>query len=110
MVESVDWLHFGGGHIGGVLMDQPHFGQGHLRYVHVFSLGAFGGVRGMEASIFDFGLGLFPEREPLKSERGPFKFLDEEAVIEKAGVFQPDVGVGLRFLFIFLHGANQILL
>ena len=64
----------------------------------------------METSVFDFRLGLFPERKPLEGERGPLKFLDEEAIIEETGVFHPYVGVGLLFWFIFLHGANQILI
>lgn len=58
------------------------------------------------ASIYGFGGSLLLERQPLEGQRWPFKFLNEESIVEEASVFHPDCIVVLVILVLGLHGAN----
>ena len=60
----------------------------------------------METSVDDLVLVFLSEGKPLEGEGGPFEFLNEEAIVEKACVFHPS-GVVSLILLLVVHGANQ---
>ena len=104
MGMAVDCANFGGLHFGGFFLEISEVGEGDFGHDEVFGSSPAGGVRGVEAAVDGVGGGALAVGEPLEGEGGPLEFLDEEAVVDEACVFDPGgVGVGV-FL---LHGANN---